>query len=224
MARNLSDFLINHPIDGIEIVVAGGFEDGQKVVSSDCNTSLVALFATHEEADTRVILHAVQSPYSTVVVSASDRDILLLLIYHYYQSKNQNDFWMMTGTKNNRKYVPIREIVKSLPAVMVQNILAFHAITGSDSTSHIAGIGKPGAFAVYEKNAHLLTGLGVHPLTEECLQKTEEFVVKLYKLENVKTFNEARHKLFAKVRKAEFLPPTSDALKQHILRSHYQVI
>ena len=66
-----------------EIVVAGGFRDELEVKSSTCATDLGPLKSTHEEADTRLVLHAVHSQFHTVVVSSRDIDVLLLLVSHF---------------------------------------------------------------------------------------------------------------------------------------------
>ena len=70
LARSLSEALIANAPPQKEIVVAGGFEDELEVQSSVGSTDVANLRATHEEADTRLVLHALQSSCSTVVVYA----------------------------------------------------------------------------------------------------------------------------------------------------------
>ena len=67
------------------IVLAGGYEDGEKVMV--VGKQVLAnenLFCSHEEADTRMILHAIElSPnYSRIVVRSDDTDVLVLLLYY----------------------------------------------------------------------------------------------------------------------------------------------
>ncbi len=62
-----------------KIVVAGGFTDELEVRSS-MGTSVDHFRSTNEEADTRLVLHAVNSPCNTVVVASRDTDVLLLLL------------------------------------------------------------------------------------------------------------------------------------------------
>ena len=50
-----------------EIVVAGGFSDELEVKSSTGATDLGPLKSTNEEADKRLVLHAVHSQYSWCV-------------------------------------------------------------------------------------------------------------------------------------------------------------
>lgn len=67
-----------------------------------------------------------------------------------------------------------------------ENILAFHAITGSDTTSKLATVSKPAAWARYLKSSDLLSGLGNHPLEEPTISYVEKFVVQLYKVSTYK--------------------------------------
>ena len=58
-------------------VVSGGFED---VGRSRQDVDVSALRATHEEADTCIILHAINVDVNTLIVSVRDTDVLLLLV------------------------------------------------------------------------------------------------------------------------------------------------
>ena len=82
LAKFLSEHIIvNAPPDKV-VVAAGGFVDEREVQSSQRAIDLSALKATHEEADTRLILHCVNSSLDNIVLSARDTDVLLLLISH----------------------------------------------------------------------------------------------------------------------------------------------
>ena len=70
------------PVDKY-IVVAGGFRDELEVKSATGTADFGPLTSTREEADTRLVLHAVHSQFHTVVVSSRDTDILLLLVSHF---------------------------------------------------------------------------------------------------------------------------------------------
>ena len=110
LARSLSEELIANATPQKEIVVAGGFEDELEVQSSVRSTNVANLRATHEEADTRLVLHALQSSYNTVVVYAKDTDVLLLLVAHF-QNMQCSSLWMMTGKSKKRKYIPVGEVL-----------------------------------------------------------------------------------------------------------------
>ncbi|XP_062504823.1 uncharacterized protein LOC134181571 [Corticium candelabrum] len=59
--------------------------------------------------------------------------------------------------------------------------------------------------------------------TEELFTECEKFVCHLYGLPTCTSVNEVRYKLFRmKCSKAQQMPPTQDALRQHVLRVNYQ--
>jgi hypothetical protein len=221
LARFLSEELLAHAPGDTEIVVAGGFDDEREIRSSRGNTDLTPLKATHEEADTRIILHVIDSRLDTVVVCARDTDVMLLLVAHFPRVSCRN-LWMMAGTAQKRKYIPIGPVYHNLPANSVQSLLPFHALTGSDTTSHICGHTKRSAWKVFLEYHHLLVGLGVGNLTPEVSKSTEIFVCKIYGMNNLETTDSVRRVMFEKACKPEAMPPTSDALKFHIQRVHYQ--
>src|SRR5688572_5738379 len=103
--------------------------------------------------------------------------------------------------------------------------MAFHAITGCDVTSYLAGISKKNAWKTYLESSYLLSILGNIPLSENAIANVEECVVRLYKTnDNVKTCDAARYVLFGKTKKTDSLSPCSDTIRQHIKRAHYQTV
>ena len=60
---------------------------------STAGTDVSTLAATHEEADTRIIVHASQTDLKTVVVCARDTDVILLLLHHY-QCFKCDEVWL----------------------------------------------------------------------------------------------------------------------------------
>lgn len=222
LAQLLSNHLIEHSLDDEPVVVvSGGFAEATTVKSSDPNLEVSSLSADHEEADTRLILHCIQAPMETIVVSARDTDVLLLLLAHYDRI-GCTYLYMKAGTSKDPKYFPVHDIHKLLSDDQVDTLLAFHAITGCDSVSQFSGHGKKTAWQVFEQHHTDLTGLGKGPFTEDLVTSTERFICKIYGVPEVDTCNKARVKLFCKGRPQETLPPTSDAVKFHIMRSHYQ--
>lgn len=182
LARFLSQELLQYDFWAVEIVVSGGFTNEEYAQSTNPESDISALFATHEEADTRVVLHAVLSNADNIVVMARDSDICLLLIHHF-QKMTSSKVWMMAGTAKERKYIPIHEICQIIPNAQKKNILAFHAVTGCDSTSHLATITKKAAWKVFHGTAcQLLNDLGHSPLTPLSKANAEKFLVQLYKV------------------------------------------
>ena len=56
-----------------------------------------SLKASHEEADTRMILHVIHSKANTTTVSAQDTDVLLLVVAHC-EKIHCDQLWMKSGT------------------------------------------------------------------------------------------------------------------------------
>jgi hypothetical protein len=127
---------------------------------------------------------------------------------------------MLAGMSKSPKIIPMHSVLETnLPTRrMAQNLLAFHSITGSDTTSFFYGISKKKAYKVYEQDANLLKGIGEAELTDEKIKLAEAFICKLYN----QVTDEAWDLMFGKSKSPESLPPTSDALKLHIERVHFQ--
>lgn len=205
---------------GTRLSQQADFDDLQ-IAQSTKQGNVPELQATHEEADTRIILHAchaISSGYKRVVVESRDTDVILMMIYHLgYLAA---DVWMASGTSKQRKCYPIGRIAETLPRPVVNSILGFHALTGCDTTSSFTGHGKKTCWKVYLKHPDLLSGLGQN----ENLDNAEEFVCRLYDAaSSLKCVNLIRHAIFQKGQKTlEMLPPTKNALYLHIARADYQ--
>ena len=67
------------------LMLAGGFTNGQlvKVVEHTGVRERPELFSTHEEADTRILLHTIDlaTTHSRIIVRCDDTDVSVLLIY-----------------------------------------------------------------------------------------------------------------------------------------------
>lgn len=227
---NLSKFLCNelsdNPPDGDkEMVVGGGFDEIDKVTSSS-GRDVTNLHATHEEADTRIILHAKDAcnkGFQRTIVVCQDTDVLVLLTSCVKDLSKE--VWMKTGKAKQPNYIAIHDI--QLNDDIRNNLLAFHAISGCDTTSQFAGIGKKKAWKVFCENADLLHDIGVHQIPDaRCIASAEAFVCKMY----VPTTTEVsihvlRCSMFRQPKMTiENLPPTKDALEQHIKRANYQTL
>ena len=212
-----------HP--GRELVVSGGFREILNVWSSDASReSRQELSSDHEEADTRIVLHARDAAvrgYHQVNVLCRDTDVLVLLLAH--RQDLCQEIWMFSGTSRTKRYIPVHKI--SLPEEKRKSLLAFHTITGCDTTSQFAGIGKQSALKIFDSSSKLIEHLGEHcPPEESVLADAEAFVCQLYNhgTDGV-DINEERAAAFRKVKKnLDSLPPTKDALHLHIRRANFQ--
>ena len=224
LARFLSEELQNKAKTGLcqnELIVSGGFRDCVHAESNKRNID--TLRANHEEADTRIVLHAHEAKcegYQRVLVSSQDTDVLVLLTH--FASKLSKEIWMCTGTYKQRVYVPVHDIL--LPDSVRRNLPAYHSITGCDTVSQFSGHGKRTTWETFNKHAELLDHLGVDSLSTQTVKKVEEFVCRIYAPNSMSnSINGIRYKLFQKGKAdPRSLPPTEESLRQHIKRAHYQ--
>ena len=102
--------------------------------------SIPTLECNHAEADTRVVLHMIQSDKEAtgdIVVRASDTDIglLVLLVHHVHRVSSM--VWMEIGSKGmrNLRYLNARKIAERLGPDICAALPGLHAFTGCDYTS-----------------------------------------------------------------------------------------
>ena len=221
LALLLSNYLIDHSASGQTMVVAGGFSEATIVKSSHPTLDLSMLEADHEEADTRLILHCIHAHVESMVMYIRDTDVLVLLLPHYDKMGCTN-LLMKTGTSKHPKYIPVHAIHCQVPIGQVSSILAFHAITGCDSVSQLSGHSKTTAWSVFQHHHSNLSHLGKGHTTEDITKSAEKFICQLHGVPEADLCDEARGNLFCIGRAQEALPPTSEATRFHIMRSHYQ--
>lgn len=109
LCRFLSDRILEHDFGDLEVVLSGGFAEESHAQSTDPTRNVDSLRASHEEADTRMILHAVDSTANNVVVMTRDTDVVLLLAHHFAKMKCSH-LWVMSGTARDIKYIPVHDI------------------------------------------------------------------------------------------------------------------
>ena len=130
----------------------------------------------------------------------------------------------MSGTAKKCWYIPIDAVFNNLPRDSATALLPFHALTGRDTTSYIANHTKKSSWKVFKEHHQLITNLGIGELTEETVQSAEKFVCKIYDVHKTDSVEAARYILFSKTGKPEAMPPTTDALRFHFMRVHYQTM
>ena len=191
--------------------------------SSDISRQDISELASdHEEAYTRIVLHARKAAargYKQVNILGRETDVLVLILAHREQLFQE--IWMFAGTSRQRRYIPVHRI--PLSEEKRKSLLAFHAITGCDTTSQFYGVGKASAWKVFD----LLEHLGEESqISADVLAKAEAFVCKLYHRGTQEVeINKERAAAFCKSKKdLDALPPTQDALILHIKRANYQTM
>ena len=191
---------------------------------------------THEEVDTRILLHArdaVTRGFTSLLLKATDTDVVVVCL-SLFEQIGAKCIWIEFGTSRNLRLLPIHEIHKSLGPARCRGLPFFHALTGCDTTTAFVGYGKVSAWNVWEEFEQEYTQVfsrvsfysSVSDLSEDDIEMLETYVSSIYM--KIKTFtridiNDARKKLFlTKGISFDKLPPTKDVLYLKILRCMYQ--
>ena len=206
------------------IVVSGAFECAEEVHSNKTGMDLSSMRATQEEADTRLLLHVANMHQQTVVVYSRDTDVLVLLTYHRARFPARH-LWMRTGSSKDQTYIPIHDIVGTLSTDILKGLLAFHAFTGSDTTSFFFKKGKRSAWKTFVRHPVLMHGIGQgsDEPSPEMENHAESFVSRWYGMTgDIVSVNRVRATLFQQGKHVTSLPPTADALRLHLRRCHHQ--
>ena len=221
------------------ITLSGGFTDGKTamIITRDRTRELTNLSSTQEEADTRMLLHAVHiaESHQRIVIRADDTDVLVLLVYYCSKDQLSDLVYMHAGhsgqNTNSDHYIPVHDICNRLGPNVCQALPTTHALTGCDTTSSLLGIGKRTAFTKLVQKAEQLASLasfGESETLEGSLPDARQLVLALYKGQKparvCTTLDELRFHLATQTDKpGSSFPPTEDAFKQHVMRAKYQV-
>ncbi|MEW8119932.1 MAG: hypothetical protein AB2792_22450, partial [Candidatus Thiodiazotropha sp.] len=225
------------------LVIAGGFADGKTVVclSSEGRTESESLASTHEEADTRMILHAMDADSKftdddgRIVIKTPDTDVVVLALYYFPRMKHVSEFWIETGrvtkTSDQRRFIPIHSISKSLGPLFCLVLPAIHALTGCDSTSALFGIGKKSVLKMIQD-----IGIGEFADLSElygndeqgALRAGRKLIASLYDPKHKagkyhSSLNDLRFRLATtKETTLSKLPPSEASFEQHLRRASWQ--
>ena len=110
----------------------------------------------HEEADTRLLLHAADAGkcgFEKVMLQTVDTDVVVLAIATFHDLA-LSEIWIAFGVGKHLRYVPVHVIASSIGQQKSKALLAFHSFSGCDQTSSFASIGKKTAWeawAIYDE-------------------------------------------------------------------------
>ncbi len=187
---------------------------------------------THEEADTIIIHHMVESinqnGAATIHVRCNDTDVFVLLC-HFSDALNIDAKIFMVPLSQKMKPIDINQTVTDNKYI-IPHLLSMHAITGCDTVSKPHGIGKTTALASL-KNGHFPPPLGnLNVPHEDLIKQATSFIGVCYGNPSSLTsmsqhrFRKWKNMTKSKCRsfKLECLPPTTEAFSLHVCRAHYQ--
>jgi hypothetical protein len=190
---------------------------GEQVLSSPERQNLSVLQpCSHEEADTRLILHtfdAAQEGCQRIMIRTTDTDVVVLAISQVHNI-SASELWIAFGVGKHFRYIPAHEISRQLGPQKATALPMLHALSGCDVTSFFCGKGKKSAWDTWSVSPEVtdtLVMLASKPdvISEDNMDKMERFIVHMYdRTSEHTTVNEARQQLFSKSSKTiEILPP-----------------
>ena len=139
----------------------------------------------HEEADSRLILHAVhalQNGMENIIIKATDTDVVVLAVYTSSKYRNMK-LWVEFGLGQNKRFINVRGIADSLGSAKCSGLLFMHAVSGCDVVSQPYGIGKKTAWEIYRAMPSIITTFA--DLTNAPARVTDEHMAEIerYKLQ-----------------------------------------
>jgi hypothetical protein len=186
---------------------------------------------THEEADTRLLLHVAhcaKQGLRKVAILTVDTDVVVLAVAHFHAIP-VDELWVSFGVGNHFRHFAIHAIANNLKREKSKALLLFHALSGCDTVSSFLGRGKKSAWLAWDACPAVtdtFIGLSSEPeeINPQALKEIERFIIVMYNRTCVlSSVNEARKQLFAQgSRTIENIPPTKAALTQHVKRAVYQ--
>ena len=210
---------------GVTVYLAHGVEC--HAFSSNGVNKVDALSADHEEADTRVMLHACHALHECehVVINSPDTDVFLLAVALNQELEGKIELRM--GTASSQKNICISSVSERIPNSIQTALPGFHAFTGCDTTSAFKGKGKIKAYKLMSESPlyhQAFSAIG-NCWTSDNLpwEDLERFLCELYGQVSESTLTKARANIFKCSFKADVsLPPTHDEFVQHVRRANYQ--
>jgi len=228
----LADAVAKMTTENVVIVTK---EEDALTSASYTNMSLEELApCTHEEADTRIFLHAwhaTSEGFKSLMIDANDTDVIVIAISQMPSLKSigLEQMWIRFGKGEHTRWIPIHDLVSTLGPEKTNGMLFFHAFTGCDVVSGFNGKGKKTAWQtwnVFSGASATFAKLSCRPseIEESDLHVLEKYVVLMYdRSSTTSSVDEARLDLFArKQRSYDMIPPTQSVLKQHAKRAAYQ--
>ena len=179
----------------------------------------------HEEADTRMLLHAKHCG-GTVILKTVDTDVVVIAAACFTDTGLEK-LWIEIGVGQHKRYIAIHHLVETDPlnAEVCSVLPFFHAATGCDTVSSLLGIGKKMAWKVFIKHLEYFTEL-FSPFScmssQAQLATIQHFFIALFSpIFEGNDIDECRYFMYSSGTPIQKLPPTKDSLILHAKRSVY---
>jgi len=190
------------------------------------------LESSQEEADTRLLLHALHAAesgkYKAIVITAEDTDVLILCLG--VSNNIHCPMYQKCGTKNRLRFIDITKLRRLLGDRVSDALIGMHSFTGCDTVSSFAGRGKMTILKQMKSNEtyqEAFSELGRSwEVSTDLFQQLKEITCHMYlPSTNTREVNQLRYQLFCARRgevESSQLPPCEDCLFMHVLRANYQ--
>ena len=221
----------------IKTLEKGPEEDSRVTVAWDSkckgtHRDMQYLDSNQEGADTKLLLHAVDATVSgarRIDIVLPDTDVFVLALRRHADLCEDTRF--VTGRGQRHRKILLCFIVRALVPARIAAVPGFYAWSGADVTGSFAWKGKLACWKAFlEADSVCMDALADLGGTSQPLPSTLAAIEKLVCLlyfpgTQISSVKEHRWFLFRR-KQAEFerLPPTKAALKQAILRAHYQAM
>ena len=134
-----------------KLVIGGGLNDGKEALSIEKGhwETVPSLKSDHEEADTRLLLHARNDVQDGVriIIQSPDTDVLILCT-SLFQEIGCEELWLRTGVKDKLRYIPVHDESRTLGSKLCKalpgNWLRFQQFTCRNREEK--GVGRTLAF------------------------------------------------------------------------------
>ena len=128
--------------------------DGEKVfkINEDAVIAIPELESNHEDADTRMMLHAQHASqhFQKILISIPETNVFIICLS--FQLVTNTNLYFITGVRNSRQLINIGAVVENInqnlnlceppKESLLSAFVRFHSFTGCDTLSAFAGRGK----------------------------------------------------------------------------------
>ena len=189
------------------------------------------LKSTQEEADTRLLLHALHAArngYRSVVISSEDTDVFILCLA--FKSFIPATIYVKCGTQARTRYISVAQVVERHGSRMCRCLPGVHAFTGCHSVSAFPGKGKLTTLKLARQNPsiqELFQRVSMAwEVSEELFMELQHITCTMYAPNSgTDDVNLLRYRLFCAKNGdivSRLLPPCQDTLRNHCQRANYQ--
>ena len=213
LAKNVKD-----DANGRQVVVAWGTE------CEATHRDVRHLRSTQEEADTKIILHALDASAqgaTQLSIYSPDTDVLVLALRRYPDLCSNSCF--VTGTGSSRRVINLKSIADALGPTKTAALPAFHALTGADVTGSFSGKGKATCWDEFDNTStpilQALANLGCGEQPDDGTRSgVEQLVCRMYQPKtDIKTVKALRWSLLKKNYYQYTRPNRKSASSKHTL-------